>query len=197
MQKTIFIKIVFFILVKNFAMHTEQRLKIKLTIGYILLIGIFSLSILYILREVKTLNISKEEIVTENSKVILLSTLINDLYSVENSGRLALVSQRANDVRLHHQQLDSLIGTISYLKANSIQDEILKNKLDTIIDLIQLKRLTFDQVRDVQQKYQQSDVFIQAQTEIKRIQTSDNAIAIDTVVEKVGWLRSEEHTSEL
>lgn len=169
-------------------MHTEQRLKIKLTLGYILLIGIFSLSILYILREVKTLNISKEEIVTENTKVILLSSLISDLYTVENSGRLALVSHSAKDVKQYHQQLDSLIGTINYLKANSIQDEILKNKLDTIIDLIQLKRLTFDQVRDVQQKYQQSDVFIQAQTEIKRIQTSDNAIAIDTVVEKVGWL---------
>ncbi|HLW41336.1 MAG TPA: ATP-binding protein [Flavobacterium sp.] len=169
-------------------MHTEQRLKIKLTLGYILLIGIFSLSILYILREVKTLNISKEEIVTENTKVILLSSLISDLYTVENSGRLALVSHSAKDVTQYHQQLDSLIGTINHLKANSIQDQILKNKLDTIIDLIQLKRLTFDQVRDVQQKYQQSDVFIQAQTEIKRIQTSDNAIAIDTVVEKVGWL---------
>src|SRR5690554_1294002 len=187
MQKTIFIKIVFFILVKNFAMHTEQRLKIKLTIGYILLIGIFSLSILYILREVKTLNISKEEIVTENSKVILLSTLINDLYSVENSGRLALVSQRANDVRLHHQQLDSLIGTISHLKANSIQDEILKNKLDTIIDLIQLKRLTFDQVRDVQQKLRQSGVLDQAQVQIRQIQDSENAISIDTIVEKPGF----------
>lgn len=169
-------------------MHTEQRLKIKLTLGYILLIGIFSLSILYILREVKTLNVSKEEIVTENTKVILLSSLISDLYTVENSGRLALVSHSAKDVTQYHQQLDSLIGTINHLKANSIQDQILKNKLDTIIDLIQLKRLTFDQVRDVQQKYQQSDVFIQAQTEIKRIQTSDNAIAIDTVVEKVGWL---------
>src|SRR5690606_11905621 len=177
LEKTIFIKVVFFILVKNFAMHTEQRLKIKLTLGYILLIGIFSLSILYILREVKTLNISKEEIVTENTKVILLSSLISDLYAVENSGRLALVSQKSTDVKHHHQQLDSLIGTINHLKANSIQDEILKNKFDTIIDLIQLKRLTFDQVRDVQQKLRQSGVLDQAQVQIRQIQDSENVIS--------------------
>lgn len=168
-------------------MHTEQRLKIKLTLGYILLIGIFSLSILYILREVKTLNISKEEIVTENTKVILLSSLISDLYAVENSGRLALVSQKSTDVKHHHQQLDSLIGTINHLKANSIQDEILKNKFDTIIDLIQLKRLTFDQVRDVQQKLRQSGVLDQAQVQIRQIQDSENVISIDTIVEKPGF----------
>src|SRR5690606_5683280 len=91
------------------------------------------------------------------------------------------------DVKHHHQQLDSLIGTINHLKANSIQDEILKNKFDTIIDLIQLKRLTFDQVRDVQQKLRQSGVLDQAQVQIRQIQDSENVISIDTIVEKPGF----------
>lgn len=167
-------------------MTTEQNLKIKLTFGYILLVLIFSLSILYILHEMKSLRVSKEDILVENTKVIQLSNAISDLYATENTSRLALLSYKPKDAQKYHQQLDSLIVKINQLKKDNLQNEALQNKVDTIIDLIQLKRLTFDQVRDVQQKYQKSEAYVHAQTEIKKIQASDKTIAIDTIVEKVG-----------
>ncbi|WCM43090.1 ATP-binding protein [Flavobacterium sp. CBA20B-1] len=173
-------------------MTTEQTLKIKLTLGYILLISIFSVSILYILNEVKNLNVSKDDILSENTKVIQLGTIVSDLYATENTGRLALLSYSKTDAAKYHTQLDSLIQNIEMFKQNNVQDESLHQKLDTIIDLINLKSLTFDQVLDVQSKYAQFNVYENALSEIKQIQKlkEEQTIKIDTTVERPNfWSR--------
>ncbi|UUV20561.1 hybrid sensor histidine kinase/response regulator [Paenimyroides aestuarii] len=173
-------------------MTTEQTLKIKLTLGYILLISIFSVSILYILNEVKNLNVSKDDILSENTKVIQLGTIVSDLYATENTGRLALLSYSKTDAAKYHTQLDSLIQNIEIFKQNNVQDESLHQKLDTIIDLINLKSLTFDQVLDVQSKYAQFNVYENAKSEIKQIQKlkEEQTIKIDTTVERPNfWSR--------
>lgn len=172
-------------------MTTEQNLKLKLTLGYILLIAIFSLSILYILREVKNLNVSKDDILVENTKVIQLGNIVSDLYATENSGRLALLSYDRREARNYHVQLDSLVYKIELLKTNNIEDENLQKKLDTIVDLIKLKSLTFDQVLEVQSKYTNFDIYTEAQSKIKEIQKSgqNTTIAIDTTVERSNFLQ--------
>ncbi len=171
-------------------MTTEQNLKVKLTLGYIFLIGIFTLSILYILREVKNLNVSKDDLLTENTKLIALGNIVSDLYSTENSGRLALLSYDKNAAKLYHNQLDSLISRIDSLKINTIENVTLQNKLDTIINIINLKSLTFDQVLEVQSKYINFDLYSETQSRLKEIQntTTTQKIAIDTVVEKTTFL---------
>src|SRR5690606_5908721 len=171
-------------------MTTEQNLKVKLTLGYIFLIGIFTLSILYILREVKNLNVSKDDLLTENTKLIALGNIVSDLYSTENSGRLALLSYDKNAAKLYHNQLDSLISRIDSLKINTIENVTLQNKLDTIINIINLKSLTFDQVLEVQSKYINFDLYSETQSRLKEIQntTTTQKIAIDTVVEKTTLL---------
>ncbi len=154
-------------------MKTDQNLRIKLTLGYILLIAIFSLSIFYILQEVKSLNVSKEDISTENTKVIQLSGIISDLYATENIGRLALLSYNKSDAKEYHSQSDSLIKKIESFKENELeQDDYLKNKLDTIINLINLKTLTFDQVLDVQSNYAQFNLYENTKSEIQEIQSN-------------------------
>lgn len=167
-------------------MTTEQNLKLKLTLGYIFLIGIFTLSILYILREVKNLNVSKDDLLTENTKVIELGTIVSDLYAAENSGRLALLSYDKKAVKLYHNQLDSLVARIEILKENNIQNENLKNKLDTITSIINLKSLTFDQVLQVQSKYINFDIYSETKSRIKEVQNSGETqkIVIDTVVKE-------------
>lgn len=167
-------------------MTTEQNLKLKLTLGYIFLIGIFTLSILYILREVKNLNVSKDDLLTENTKVIELGTIVSDLYAAENSGRLALLSYDKKAVKLYHNQLDSLVARIEILKENNIQNENLKNKLDTITSIINLKSLTFDQVLQVQSKYINFDIYSETKSRIKEVQNSGDTqkIVIDTVVKE-------------
>ncbi len=153
-------------------MTTEQNLKVKLTLGYIFLIGIFTLSILYILREVKNLNVSKDDLLTENTKLIALGNIVSDLYSTENSGRLALLSYDKNAAKLYHNQLDSLISRIDSLKINTIENVTLQNKLDTIINIINLKSLTFDQVLEVQSKYINFDLYSETQSRLKEIQNT-------------------------
>lgn len=170
-------------------MTTEQNLKVKLTLGYIFLIGIFSLSILYILREVKNLNVSKDDLLTENTKVIELGSIVSELYSADNSGRLALLSYDKKAAKAYHNQLDSLILRIGVLKNKSIENQNLKNKLDTITNIINLKSLTFDQVLDVQSKYTNFDLYSETQTRLKEVQNTSETqkIAIDTVVEQSSW----------
>lgn len=170
-------------------MTTEQNLKLKLTLGYIFLIGIFTLSILYILREVKTLNVSKDDLLTENTKVIDLGNIVSDLYSAENSGRLALLSYDKKSAKLYHNQLDSLIFRIDLLKANNNENVNLQNKLDTIKNIITLKSLTFDQVLDVQAKYANFNIFNDAKSKIKTIheEADHQTVKIDTVVERANW----------
>lgn len=171
-------------------MKTDQNLKIKLTLGYIGLIAIFSLSIFYILQEVKSLNVSKEDILTENTKVIQLSAIVSDLYATENIGRLALLSYNKSDAKEYHTLSDSLIKKIESFKENELdQDGYLKNKLDTIIDLINLKTLTFDQVLDVQSNYAQFNLYENTKSEIKEIQSNvqENTVKIDTVADKLKW----------
>lgn len=167
-------------------MTTEQNLKVKLTLGYIFLIGIFSLSILYILREVKNLNVSKDDILTENTKVIELGTIVSDLYAADNAGRLALLSYDKKAAKIYHNQLDSLILRIEALKNNAIEDQNLKNKLDTIINIINLKGSTFNQVVDVQSNYINFDVYTEAKNQIQTIhkKADHKIVKIDTVVEK-------------
>lgn len=173
-------------------MTTEQNLKVKLTLGYIFLIGIFTLSILYILREVKNLNVSKDDLLTENTKVIELGNIVSDLYATENSGRLALLSYDKRAAKVYHDQLDSLVSRIDVLKEDNIQNESLKNKLDTITNIINLKSLTFDQVLDVQSKYINFDLYSETQSRIKEVQNSSETqkVVIDTVVKETNlWGR--------
>lgn len=170
-------------------MTTEQNLKLKLTFGYILLILIFSFSIIYILGEVKNLNVSKDDILVENTKVIQLGNIMSDLYETENSGRMALLSYNKKDAKTYHQQLDYLVINIESLKNNNIQNQNLKLKLDTIIQLINLKSLTFDQVLDVQAKYTNFDIYNEAKSQIQAIhkEKETQTVKIDTVVEKGTW----------
>ena len=180
-------------------MTTEPNLKMKLTLGYIFLFVVFSFSILYIVREVQNLNVSKDDLLIENTKVIQLGNIVSDLYATENTGRLALLSYNKTDAKRYHAQLDSLIFKINTLKANNVQDESLKNKFDTIVDLIRLKSLTFDQVRDVQAKYQNFNIYNAAQNKIKEIQSAvkENIVEIDTTVEKTSlWSRIRTSSSE-
>jgi len=173
-------------------MTTEQNLKVKLTLGYIFLIGIFTLSILYILREVKNLNVSKDDLLTENTKIIELGNIVSDLYATENSGRLALLSYDKKAAKVYHDQLDSLVSRIDVLKEDNIQNESLKNKLDTITNIINLKSLTFDQVLDVQSKYINFDLYSETQSRIKEVQNSSETqkVVIDTVVKETNlWGR--------
>ena len=170
-------------------MTTEQNLKLKLTFGYIILITIFSLSILYILREVKNLNVSKDDIVFENTKVIQLGNIMSDLYATENSGRMALLSYNKKDAIAYHNQLDSLIFKIETLKNNNIKSNTVKLKLDTIVDIIKLKSLTFDQVLDVQAKYTNFDIYTEAKTQIQAMHNvvDTQTVKIDTALQKTSW----------
>lgn len=170
-------------------MTPEQHLRIKLTLGYILLIVIFSLSIIYILKEVDSLNVPKDEILTENRKVIELSTIVSELYATENTGRLALLSYNKSDVRNYRLQSDSLISSIQLFKQNNIKDDVLHQKLDTIVELIHQKTNTFNQVLEVQSKYAQSNIYDNAKSDLQVIQSSikGNTIEIDTVADKLSF----------
>src|SRR5690606_22545355 len=164
---------------------SENKLRIKLAIGYILLIAIVTTSIVYILNQIKNLDISKDEIIIENAKVINLSNIITDLYTTENTGRLALVSYKSNDATKYFAQTDSLAKSLIKFQ-DELNDNYLKHKIDTLIILIDYKTETFKEVLEVQSKYLNAKSLENVKSELKDVQSSfkNNTVKIDTVVKK-------------
>ena len=171
-------------------MTTEQNLKIKLTLGYILLILIFTLSIVYILREVKNINLSKDDILIENNKVIQLGNIMSDLYAAENTGRMALLSYEDKYAVQYHKQLDTLLLDIKELKDNNIKNKQILLKLDSISEIITLKNQIFNKVLTVREQYSKYNIYTEAQQKLKDVQTkpSQDAIKVDTTVTKIKFL---------
>lgn len=171
-------------------MNTEQNLKVKLTLGSVLLILLFSAAIFYILKEVENFNVSKSDLLTENTNVIEVGTIVSELYAADNSGRLALLSYNKETAKVYHKQLDSLVERINVLKEKNTENISLNSKLDTIINIIHLKSNTFDQVLEVQSKYATFDIFNEAKSKIKTIynESSNQKIKIDTIVEKTTFI---------
>ncbi|WKW47497.1 ATP-binding protein [Myroides sp. JBRI-B21084] len=167
-------------------MNTEQNLKVKLTFGSVLLIALFSAAIFYILKEVKKFNVSKNDLLTENTNVIEVGNIVSELYAAENSGRLALLSYNKETAKIYHNQLDSLVVRINTLKEKNTDNKSLNTKLDTIINIVNLKSVTFDQVLEIQSKYASFNIFNEAESKIKTIynQQPNQTIKIDTTVEK-------------
>ncbi len=167
-------------------MNTERNLKVKLTFGSVLLIALFSAAIFYILKEVEKFNVSKNDLLTENTNVIEVGNIVSELYAAENSGRLALLSYNKETAKIYHNQLDSLVVRINTLKEKNTDNKSLNTKLDTIINIVNLKSVTFDQVLEIQSKYASFNIFNEAESKIKTIynQQPNQTIKIDTTVEK-------------
>ena len=124
-------------------MNKDRSIQIKLSLGYLLLISAAVFAIWYILNLTKQLDKPQELILDENSKVLQIGTLISDFYLSEATSRVALITLDPKDINRYGLKMDSIKNQTLDIK-NLIDDNDLKVKLDSIVTLLDLKTVAFN-----------------------------------------------------
>ena len=142
-------------------MNNDKSIKLKLTLGYILLGATALFSIWYLLTEIKKINSPREELLRENDVIFAVGNTINTIYGTESIGRIALITTSNKDINRYKNQLDSVKKQLNNFK-DLIDDELIIHKIDTIQILLSDKEKNFNEIVYLKKKYINSDNFNQA-----------------------------------
>ncbi|RRJ89295.1 response regulator [Paenimyroides tangerinum] len=142
-------------------MNNDKSIKLKLTLGYILLGATALFSIWYLLTEIKKINSPREELLRENDVIFAVGNTINTIYGTESIGRIALITTSNKDINRYKNQLDSVKKQLNNFK-DLIDNELIIHKIDTIQILLSDKEKNFNEIVYLKKKYINSDNFNQA-----------------------------------
>jgi len=174
-------------------MNHDKAIKLKLTLGYLILGLTAVFCVWYIFTEVKIMNEPKEELITENSKVLNLGSIITNIYTADTSGRIAMISTKSQDVKKYYMLVDTIQQQITSFKA-TITDQDIALKLDTIQQLISEKQKSFDEIITVRKKFMNAqyldDAFKKVRAAKNNIENASVSVTKDTTPTKEGfWKR--------
>lgn len=163
-------------------MNKDRSIQIKLSLGYLLLISAAVFAIWYILNLTKELDKPQELILDENSKVLQIGTLISDFYLSEATSRVALITLDPKDINRYGLKMDSIKNQTLDIK-NLIEDKDLKIKLDSIVTLLDLKTVAFNDLISTRKQYTQYASFDEALQKINNAKkkykpTEENVIDV-------------------
>lgn len=159
-------------------MNNDKAIKLKLTLGYLILGITAILSVWYIFNEVKVMNEPKEELISENNKVLNLGSIITNIYTADSSGRVAMISTDKKDIQKYHQLVDTIQSQIVNFKTNVTDDEMIL-KLDTIQSLIREKEKSFDEIVAARKKFMNSQYFDEAFKKVRAAKDDIENIAVN------------------
>lgn len=142
-------------------MNNDKSIKLKITLGYILLGATALFSIWYLLTEIKKINSPREELLRENDVIFAIGNTINTIYGTESVGRIALITTSNKDINRYKNQLDSVKKQINDFK-DLIDNELIIQKIDTIQILLSDKEKNFNEIVYLKKKYINSNNFNQA-----------------------------------
>ena len=142
-------------------MNNDKSIKLKLTLGYIILGATALFSIWYLLSEIKKINSPREELLRENDVIFAVGNTINSIYTTESLGRIALITTSNKDVKRYINQSDSIKIKLNNFK-KLIEDESIIKKINTIEILISDKEKNFNEIIKLKKKYLNADNFNQA-----------------------------------
>ncbi len=137
-------------------MKNSKSIKFKILIVYIVLFGAALFSGAYIFRQMKLITLPEQSVIEESNKIFMISSAINNLYSSEASSRSAILTGKTSEIKKYHQQLDSVNHQIELIKLDVETPELIF-KLDTIQQLLQKKKKSFDEIVVFRQKMNSSE----------------------------------------
>ncbi|WP_430613617.1 ATP-binding response regulator [Flavobacterium sp. JP2137] len=137
-------------------MKNSKSIKFKILIVYVVLFGAALFSGAYIFRQMKLITLPEQSVIEESNKIFMISSAINNLYSSEASSRSAILTGKASEIKKYHRQLDSVNHQIELIKLDVETPELIF-KLDTIQQLLQKKKKSFDEIVLFRQKMNTSE----------------------------------------
>lgn len=142
-------------------MNNDKSIKLKLTLGYIILGATALFSIWYLLTEIKKINSPQEELLRENDVIFAVGNTINTIYTTESIGRIALITTSNKDINLYKNQVDSVKKQLTDFKV-LVTDKDIIEKIDTIQILLSDKEKNFNEIVYLKKKHLNSNNFNQA-----------------------------------
>lgn len=142
-------------------MNNDKSIKLKITLGYIILGATALFSIWYLLTEIKKINSPREELLRENDVIFTVGNTINTIYGTESIGRIALITTSNKDINRYKNQLDSVKKQLNNFK-NLVDDPQTIDKIETIQILLSDKEKNFNEIIFLKRKYLNSNNFNQA-----------------------------------
>ncbi|MDM1390801.1 response regulator [Myroides marinus] len=149
-------------------MKPPKSIKTKIIFLYFTLFVAAIFSGAYIYKEAKKFTIPEERVVEENNKVFLVTSAINNLYSSEAYSRTAILSGNPKDIKLYYRELDTIVKQINIVQTQ-VQDQITVLKLDSVIDLLSRKKVSFENIIKARKDLTDEDRYTEAFSEIYNI----------------------------
>lgn len=126
-------------------MKNSKSIQFKIAVVYIILFGAALFSGAYIFKELKRITLPEQSVIEESNKIFLVSSAITNLYASEATGRSAIITGSATDIKNYNNQLDSIHQQIDLMKYN-VDDPYIALKLDTVQQLLNKKKQSFQEI---------------------------------------------------
>lgn len=149
-------------------MKSPKSIKTKILFLYFTLFVAAIFSGGYIYKEAKKFTIPEEHVVEENNKIFLVTSAINNLYSSEAYSRTAILSGNSKDIKLYYRELDTIVKQINLVQ-KQVQDRVIVLKLDSVIDLLSRKKVSFENIIKARKDLTAEDRYTEAFSEIYNI----------------------------
>lgn len=149
-------------------MKPPKSIKSKILFLYFTLFVAAIFSGAYIYKEAKKFTIPEERVVEENNKIFLVTSAINNLYSSEAYSRTAILSGAPKDIKLYYRELDTIVKQINIVQ-DQVQDRVIVLKLDSVIDLLSRKKISFENIIKARKDLTDEDRYTEAFSEIYNI----------------------------
>jgi len=149
-------------------MKPPKSIKTKILFLYFTLFVAAIFSGAYIYKEAKKFTIPEEHVVEENNKIFLVTSAINNLYSSEAYSRTAILSGNSKDIKLYYRELDTIVKQINLVQTQ-VQDQVIVLKLDSVIDLLSRKKISFENIIKARKDLTNEDRYTEAFSEIYNI----------------------------
>lgn len=149
-------------------MKPPKSIKTKILFLYFTLFVAAIFSGGYIYKEAKKFTIPEEHVVEENNKIFLVTSAINNLYSSEAYSRTAILSGNSKDIKLYYRELDTIVKQINLVQ-KQVQDRVIVLKLDSVIDLLSRKKVSFENIIKARKDLTAEDRYTEAFSEIYNI----------------------------
>lgn len=149
-------------------MKSPKSIKTKILFLYFTLFVAAIFSGGYIYKEAKKFTIPEERVVEENNKIFLVTSAINNLYSSEAYSRTAILSGNNKDIKLYYRELDTIVKQINLVQ-KQVQDRVIVLKLDSVIDLLSRKKVSFENIIKARKDLTAEDRYTEAFSEIYNI----------------------------
>lgn len=120
--------------------NTKKSITLKVLLGYILLTVFAGVTVWFIYGKIETLTQTNKVGSVNNQRLFLISEAVTNLYTAEGISRNIIQNKRPEKIRDFNAQLDTIGVLIDSLKHTYPQQATTKEDLDSIQQLLQLKK---------------------------------------------------------